>query len=244
MSKAKADTEAIVDLIKQLSRFANTEGRLLQDLNCNYSSIESKWNDLQYKQFHNALNENNKSVKKAVSLAEEHIRELKTVLKQLQNYLDTDGAQQSGFSVISPMLIIVLNDYLNDLKLNSEVPETLANIKLDPTSLKIRLVEETDSLREQFRQSKERLIRDWEINNDVSWPVYDHDIIDKDGNLVKRRGWKYDAHHIHPLAMGGENIATNITPFRYDLHSDHMGIHAYGSPYGVLDGLLRDNTNG
>lgn len=62
-------------------------------------------------------------------------------------------------------------------------------------------------------KAKERLIRDWEINNDALWPVYDHDIIDKDGNLVKRRGWKYDAHHIHPLAMGGENIATNITPF-------------------------------
>ena len=39
-------------------------------------------------------------------------------------------------------------------------------------------------------KAKERLIRDWEINNDASWPVYDHDIIDKDGNLVKRRGWK------------------------------------------------------
>ena len=59
---------------------------------------------------------------------------------------------------------------------------------------------------------------------------------------VKKKGWKYDAHHIQPLSMGGRNEASNITPLRYDIHNDHKGVHAPDSPYDKLEKMLKETV--
>ena len=79
----------------------------------------------------------------------------------------------------------------------------------------------------------------------MPWPKYIEDvyIINSRGVLVKIReaGQDYDAHHIHPLSLGGKNEAGNITPLRADYHMDHLGVHSKGSPYDQLNKLLGGN---
>ena len=130
--------------------------------------------------------------------------------------------------------------YLDELKDNSEYPETITNKLIDPESLERRSTEENKELRIQFNNEKDNLIAQWEIENGMKWPCYNQDIYNKYGEIVKKKGWKYDAHHIIPLSLGGNNTADNITPLSYDVHSEHKGVHATGSYYDKLDQLIKE----
>ena len=136
----------------------------------------------------------------------------------------------------------MLNDYINDLKSNSEFPETISDNLINLDDIKKQPPEITKELRQEFNRDKEKLIAEWEKENNREWPVYKEDVYNEYGELVKRKGWKYDAHHIHPLSMGGKNEANNITPLRYDIHSDHKGVHAFGSPYDNLEKILKEKS--
>lgn len=76
----------------------------------------------------------------------------------------------------------------------------------------------------------------------MPWPKYTEDvyITNVRGAQVKIReaGQDYDAHHIHPLGLGGKNEASNLTPLRADVHFDHRGVHQEGSPYDQLNKML------
>ena len=97
-------------------------------------------------------------------------------------------------------------------------------------------------MRIEFNVEKEKLIAEWEKVNGREWPVYEKDIYNEYGEIVKKKGWKYDAHHIQPLSMGGRNEASNITPLRYDIHNDHKGVHAPDSPYDKLEKMLKETV--
>lgn len=127
------------------------------------------------------------------------------------------------------------SDYIEDLKKYSECPDTIPKPPFDIDDLKKRPAEENKELRSEFTADKNRLIEEWEKANGMKWPVYEKDIYNEYGDIVKKQGWKYDAHHIHPLSLGGKNEAANITPLRYDIHTDHKGVHAIDSPYDILD---------
>ena len=126
-------------------------------------------------------------------------------------------------------------DYINDLERYSECPETIPKPPFKFDELVKRSPEETKVLRSEFNSNKNRLISEWEKLNGREWPVYEEDILNEYGEIVKAKGWKYDAHHIQSLSLGGANEAKNITPLRYDVHTDHKGVHALDSPYDVLD---------
>ena len=131
-----------------------------------------------------------------------------------------------------------LNDYFNDLKDKSEYPETIPDKPFEASDLKKRSPEENAEKREEFSDMKARLKKEWEENNGKSWPQYDHDVYSANGKLIRKAGSDYDAHHIQPLGMGGENIASNITPLNAEVHYDKQGIHAPDSPYSKLDQML------
>ena len=59
--------------------------------------------------------------------------------------------------------------------------------------------------------------------------------------MVRKTGMKYDAHHIHPLVMGGTNTAKNLTPISAENHYDHKGVHSPGSPFNELKNYLKEN---
>lgn len=132
----------------------------------------------------------------------------------------------------------VLRDYFDDLKSESEYPETIPDKPFDTSDIKKRTPEENAEKREEFDDQKARLKQEWEEINGRPWPKYDHDVYSANGKLIRKAGSSYDAHHIQPLGMGGENVASNITPLSAEVHYDKQGIHAPDSPYGKLDDML------
>ncbi|MCK5849901.1 MAG: hypothetical protein KAH23_03220 [Kiritimatiellae bacterium] len=55
----------------------------------------------------------------------------------------------------------------------------------------------------EFEKIKEQIIKEWEEKNGQEWPRYEKDQYSEDGKLIRRKGDRYDAHHIQPVEMGG-----------------------------------------
>jgi hypothetical protein len=122
-------------------------------------------------------------------------------------------------------------EYIDDIKAKSDVPDT---VKDDGSKYERISSEENAEKRGEF--NKKKLIPEWEKANGQKWPRYEKDLYvkGKDGQdiLIRRAGQPYDAHHIHPLGLGGKNEASNITPISADKHRE---LHAKDSPYGRLE---------
>lgn len=129
----------------------------------------------------------------------------------------------------------LLKEYFDDLKNNSEYPDT---IKDDGEPYEKLSPEETAEKRAEFNANKERLIKEWEEKNGMECPRYEEDVY-VNGKLIRKAGDRYDAHHIHPLSLGGKNESNNITPISAEKHFDKQGVHAPDSPYGKLEKTLR-----
>jgi hypothetical protein len=133
-------------------------------------------------------------------------------------------------------------EYIEDLKQNSEYSDTIQD---DGEPYEKISPEENAKLREEFvdinpenEHNKEALIKKWEEENGKEWPRYTEDVYTHNGKLIRRAGDRYDAHHIHPLSMGGKNEASNITPMHAEKHYDKQGVHSSDSPYGKLEKTL------
>lgn len=143
----------------------------------------------------------------------------------------------------SRMVLDARNSYLDDVVKRSQVKDTIDISNLKKRPWKRISPEKNKIMREQFanRDFKDSLIKEWEDVNNRKWPTYEKDIYSKNGNLIRRAGERFDAHHIQPLGMNGQNIASNITPMHALDHTDHWGIHANGSPYDALNNVIRRN---
>ena len=132
------------------------------------------------------------------------------------------------------------NSYLDDVVKRSKVKDTIDVSKLKKRPWKRISPEKNKIMREQFANSdfKDSLIKEWERINNRKWPTYEKDVYSKNGKLIRHAGDKFDAHHIQPLGMNGQNVASNLTPMHVLDHADHWGIHAYGSPYDTLNNVL------
>ncbi len=98
--------------------------------------------------------------------------------------------------------------------------------KLSPT--------ETRKHRRAFNKVKDKLIEEWEINTDQKWPTYAEAVIsEKTGEPVRRKGDKYDAHHIIENSFQGEHEWWNIHPAKFP-NEHQSGIHGTGSPANEL----------
>ncbi|MTH54547.1 hypothetical protein GKZ89_14175 [Bacillus mangrovi] len=137
---------------------------------------------------------------------------------------------------ISPHLI---KKYVKDVEMRTnrkipksqieELKEALRNKeyeKLSPV--------ETRKNRRDFNKVKNKLIVEWEEKTNQKWPTYKEDVISKTtGEPLRRKGDKYDAHHIIENSYGGEHEWWNIHPAKYP--SEHQsGIHGSGSPANEL----------
>ena len=133
-----------------------------------------------------------------------------------------------------------LNEYFDDLKSNSECPETIPDRPFESSDLEKISPEENAKMREEFVDKKAELKKEWEEMNGRSWPKYEQDVYSANGKLIRKAGSDYDAHHIQPLGMGGKNEASNLTPLSAEVHYDKQGVHAPDSPYSKLDDMLGD----
>lgn len=132
----------------------------------------------------------------------------------------------------------VLSQYFKDIKEKSECPDTFSDRPFEACDLKKITPEENAVMREEFADKKEMLKRRWEKTNGREWPKYGHDVYSANGNLIRKEGSDYDAHHIQPLGMGGKNESANITPLDAQVHYDKQGVHAADSPYSRLNEML------
>ena len=96
--------------------------------------------------------------------------------------------------------------------------------------------EQTRKHRLEFDSVKEKIIREWEENTGQTWPRYSEDVIsDKTGRVIRRKGTRYDAHHIIENTFDGEHEWWNIHPAKFpDEHQ--RGIHAKESPASEIFG--------
>ena len=142
----------------------------------------------------------------------------------------------NNFSPEDAKLKEIAEEYIDDLLKKSEYPETIDPI--DTSDLERKSPGEIASQREEFAKVRQELKHEWEEKNGQPWPKYEHDVYSSKGNLIRRAGSDYDAHHIKPLSAGGKNEAGNITPLNAEVHYDKQGIHAPDSPCTKLDKYL------
>lgn len=93
--------------------------------------------------------------------------------------------------------------------------------------------------REDFVEKKPALISEWQTKNDMKWPRYHEDVYSKHGKLHRKKGWKYDAHHIIELSFGGPNEWWNVHPASSPEQHLH-GIHRDGGVASQIFGELSD----
>ena len=125
-------------------------------------------------------------------------------------------------------------DYVKDIKLNTnrDIPnnqiESLKNALRNKKYKKLTPIE-VSKHRAEFNRIKNSLIDEWELKTGRNWPIYSEDVIGKNGNVVRKAGSKYDAHHIIENSYGGNNEWWNIHPARFP-NEHQAGIHRAGSP--------------
>ena len=85
-------------------------------------------------------------------------------------------------------------------------------VKLDPPK--------TDLNRKLFNNAKDKLIDEWEKNTGAIWPRYEEDIINKAGKIIRKKGDRYDAHHLIEISFGGPNAWWNLHPASIEEHNN------------------------
>jgi hypothetical protein len=109
-----------------------------------------------------------------------------------------------------------------------------------PEDLQKKSPEEIAEARREFSKQKSELINQWEHANNREWPRYEEDVTTKDGKVIRKAGDKFDAHHVQPLELGGQNTIDNITPMHASNHHDKQGIHRSGGAYDDMVKIIRE----
>lgn len=77
-------------------------------------------------------------------------------------------------------------------------------VKLSPEATKLA--------RNTFGNEKSMLIEMWERKMGESWPRYTEDVVNEAGQIIRKAGQPFDAHHIIELSTGGLNEWWNLHP--------------------------------
>lgn len=162
-----------------------------------------------------------------------------------QNELDTVNGDiiekdSTNIDISNKDISEVVNDYIKDLKSKSEFADTIPENTLNQTKLEIQTPEKVAEKREEFDENKAKLRKEWEEINHKEWPKYKEDVVNEDGVVIRKAGDNYDAHHIQPLQLGGENVASNITPL--DVYS-HREIHTVNGSCTALVDKVKGEKN-
>lgn len=94
--------------------------------------------------------------------------------------------------------------------------------------------EEVKKHRKKFSKAlKDKCIAEWEKETGQIWPRYTEDILDSAGEIARKKGAPYDAHHIIENQVGGDHKWWNMHPAKFP--DEHQGgIHGAGSPGNEL----------
>lgn len=117
----------------------------------------------------------------------------------------------------------VARDYLQDLKTKSICSDSLSKSTIDISKLEVQSPDKVAKMRDEFDDKKADLRKEWETIHNREWPKYTENVYNESGQLIRKVGDNYDAHHITPLQLGGRNEASNLTPL--DLR-EHNKLHS------------------
>ena len=131
--------------------------------------------------------------------------------------------------------------YIKDVKAGAEYPETVKNINLDASQLKDVPENIYKERQAEFKKIKPKLIKEWEEKHGKEWPRHKKDYY-LNGKMIHKKGDLYDAHHIKPLCLGGENTVGNITPMGFKAHYDKHGIHATNTAFDSMCKLVKGDV--
>ena len=85
--------------------------------------------------------------------------------------------------------------------------------------------EDTLSSKREFNRIKDGLIKEWEEQTGQSWPRYTEDVLNEAGEVIRKAGQPFDAHHLIEVTTSGPHEWWNIHPARFP--GEHQnGIHA------------------
>jgi len=163
---------------------------------------------------------------------EKQDQKLDEIWDNLLDEADTNGEERDKTEQVEKLI----KEYHDDLKNNAEYPDTIEH---DGEPYKKLSSKEIAQKRAEFGDKKDQLIKEWEEKNGKEWPRYKEDVY-INGKLIRKAGDRYDAHHIHPLSLGGKNESNNITPINAEKHFDKQVVHALDSPYGKLEKTLQE----
>ena len=82
--------------------------------------------------------------------------------------------------------------------------------------------EATRLARWEFGNSKGTLIKEWEKRTGDIWPRYTEDVLNEAGQIVRRAGQPYDAHHIIELSVNGPNKWWNLHPASFPVEHQNL----------------------
>lgn len=133
----------------------------------------------------------------------------------------------------------LIGEYFEELLNYSDYPETIVEAIFEMSDIEMISVEDNKIQKKEFESTKRDLKSEWEHRNGIPWPRYDEDVYSDSGNLIRKKGDCYDAHHILPSKMGGKNVVENITPLHASVHYDRQGIHRDDGPYGQMSKIER-----
>ena len=119
-----------------------------------------------------------------------------------------------------PDISTLIKEYISDLREKSAFGETITNKALNDSKLELKTPEKLAEMREDFEDNKSKLRKEWETLNNREWPKYTQDVKNENGVTIRKAGDNFDAHHIQPLQLGGENVASNLTPMDLAKHAE------------------------
>ncbi|WP_088838776.1 hypothetical protein [Listeria sp. ILCC792] len=155
-----------------------------------------------------------------------------TKLKNMQKTMEG-----STYSVNKPTSVLqsqLVRDYIRDIETRTGrgIPKNQVDLLKEALRVKEYTAlskAETATHRKEFNRVKNDIIEEWELNTGQKWPTYDEPVYSANGNLIKKVGYKYDAHHIIENGFGGDNKWWNIHPAKaFDEHQG--GIHGSNAP--------------
>ncbi|MCM1006376.1 MAG: hypothetical protein NC485_00315 [Ruminococcus flavefaciens] len=253
MSVVNADTSEVVKSYKKIKTAISSIEFTKKLISKKYQQLGVEWKDRKYYELGIVINDCYKTfnnILKTLHQGEKFLFSLIKYLNEYENvnlnrtYSSNSAAANTNFNSLtesqnSADIEQLINDYISDLKEQSEYPETIS-LDIDTTTWIKQSPESTSNMRNEFDNIKDSLINEWEKLHQIQWPTYSHDVYTHKGRLLHKAGDRYDAHHIHPLTFGGQNSAFNITPLHALFHYDKQGVHSPTGFYGRLLNSIRN----
>ncbi len=159
-------------------------------------------------------------------------------VEECDDFWDDVFKEKSEGDIPEDEIEALTKKYFDDLRDKSEYQDTLPENPFSASDLKKRTPEENQRMREDFDDKKSDLRKQWEQKHGQPWPRHKEDVYLPNGILIRRKGDRYDAHHIQPLSLGGKNEVDNITPLSANVHFDSRGVHSPDSPYSKMSARL------